>query len=1443
MSDEEEQYCRSVAYSVMIGYHQDLFHYCGKSMRRSDLDPGNSSHNCTSSFIFRIITEFATLDNAIPPSQRIFNETGAAAPTIAPTASTYGTSIQNTIEPINNVGDNCGPIIMYEKVPSRKIGITAPYMSTNVHFSMIMKGSYSTQIYKDGLATANDYVEQRVNSSDGSGNNLTRYRSYDFKPLHVESPLHVECSSKRFPISEQRTFDIALNIPQFGFMDTTNRGYTAKSTIAPFSMKPAIVGQNSFINFVKDEYGTMRAQVNHMRQADNFNYELSMSAISRKFSNEYNRSGHRNSQEGISGEEYRKRLLQAHQIVDELLKSRGLISENEIDYLQNWRQKMNREPKVEERNAVDVSDPVASKNAESLDTSEASQQHSISNASDSGLSMDADSENDLRGSPKLQELNSQNLIITDLLPFKKQETTLVKSIEVNIAKVKKHKNVCLKVIIKWPQHCWLYMDMKIRLEKKEATSEKTTSSNKGLQMVGDQMEGHTSVKSNEKDSFTQNRRLNQDHKMEIPTELSTISNRESTTAKSNNPKTVKKHNISKPKCEAVNVCYCFVNNCCLDKAIIALSIALCATVKQNIAVSGKKFLDRTEKELKSKCNKDNLMHSFFLAKTGKLTCNMKMFPELQNMEKTSKIRVAQKEGHVVESKAKVTEIEKDVVDFNKTEKLSKFPVLIKESPKKLKATEEGANLVSVLHTKKITPNQTRKTFTSKQVTLSKNLCLKSKLSQSEATMTVPLRSHKIKITKRVMVQQMTDNKKYQREELLKTNNPSIMKKKECLELKKTQKTLQNYITVTSKYYQKTPRSITKNESNAMTEFERNEDIDIRRAREHLRRINFSRTGVRLESSASSFVHRINEDPVKLSDKSTTSLGTSSEQSSSVLSIMKKKAKKKISGMKMDKGSNDRPVGGTHTASIEKERCQKERCDGRIVEPNNDILDRELINAYRRTQRIPKPQAKIPAWNVYDERKLEMGTTWNPPKLRHEILSTTVPVPCFIRARTPAADVATTLSTPIPAIAVLHHVSENHLPVMAPRLKKVLSSDSSITIADSLQQHTPSSQFGVTLKRVDRVTVQKSKARGAITQSAPKKPWVPKWRRIQRTEEEDEAETIPVVEMNRDEQEHGDEQEAKQMTKQLSSQVATQKNGKDMTEAEKAMMVAKRRQIEDETAKLQKYEEKRRIERKREEEELKKLKEKKERRKLERKEEERQFQERLKQEEERRKQEEEERKAKMEAEKRKKEDEKRKRQQMLSSRFTNTTPGHMGRNFIIPQKSDKADKFGNIVQAKHEMSMTKEQQEEAKCNYLVSVKHTIEFEKIGPAELREKIRQIHQRICKLEADKYDLEKRHERQEYDLRELNERQRQVARNKALEKGLDPADTNSKHPPKVSIVSKYDRQIDRRNFRERRAIFENKTSYPCFPNVPPPPTVYEKMILSYDKEDEEEDDEEEEE
>ncbi|KAM3726101.1 Troponin [Dirofilaria immitis] len=1302
------------------------------------------------------------------------------------------------------IGQVAGFITMHEKMPSRKIGITTP--------------------------------------------------SYDFKLLHAEN------NSKRCAMSEQTAFDMASNTLQFGF---ANRCCATKNMIASFSMKPVDMGYNSLTSFLNDEHGTVRTQVSYAKQAENSSYESSsVTGVSRKIFNEHSRNGHRDSQEEmISGQEYIKRLLQAHQVVDELLKSRGLIPEDEIGYLRNLRQKMSRETKIEERSAVNVFNLGTFKNTGHLDTVEASQQHCVSNGSNSGLSMDAESENDFRASPKLRKLNLQKFTVTDFLPTKKQETLIVKSVEVNIIMTKEAKDVYLKVIIRKPHYCWLYMDTKIRFEKKEAINKTINFNatrnikkgcNKKQQTIGGQTKleskslAHLPAKLSKKNfvNLFQNKKLNQDYKMEVETALeqvTLISIRESGTF--NESPTNKKHNvfISKSKCETVDVCFCFINEFCWpDKTTISLAIARYTTVrKKSIVISDKRFLEKIEKEQKSNCDKDDSMHVFLLMKTGKLPLQYNsMFPEIQNMEKTSKIIVAAKESEETESRNSVREIKKNFSNL-KIKKRFKFPASIEESAKKLKTPEESTSLLLIPYLKRTTPNETRETFTNNKqqlctVTISKNFCQQPKLSQLQTVMEVPVRLHKTKVTKLVMIKQM-NNKEDQLEELLKVNNSSVPKKKEFFELKKVQKTLQNYTAVTQNYYQQTLRS-TAGKSNEMTEFERNAGIDIRRVREHLRRINFNKTSVvKLES----FVHRINQVPVKLSN--TASLETS-KQDSSILSVVKKKAKKKLSGTKIDKNSKGQSAG-TRTTTPPEKRCH---VNGTTAERNKEILDNELVNEYRRTQHIPKPQAIIPAWNMHDERKQATVNVWNPPKLRHGTLPIASPVPCFIHTRTPApVNVAGTLSTtPLSITAVLRHVNANPLPVITSRPKNVLSGGNNRTILSSLQQQMPSNQFGVMLKRVDRVTLQKSKLRGAITQSAPKKPWIPKWRRIQRTEEEEEAETISAIEMYKNENgSNCDEQEKKQMPIQLSSHIAIQKNETDMTEAEKAMMVARKRQIEEETAKLQEYEEKRRIEREREKEELRKLKEKKERRKFEREEEERQFQERLRQEEERRKQEEEKRKAEMEAERRKKEDEKRKRQQMLSSQFTNVIPGQTWRNFVIPQKSDKADKFGNIVQAKQEMSMTKEQQEEAKHNYLVSVKHTIEFKNVAPAELREKIRQLHQRICKLEADKYDLEKRHERQEYDLRELNERQRQVARNKALKKGLDPADTNSRHPPKVSIVSKYDRQIDRRNFKERRAMFENKNAYPCFPNVPPPPTVYEKVILSDDKGDEEEDDEEEEE
>ncbi|EGT46013.1 CBN-TNT-3 protein [Caenorhabditis brenneri] len=370
-------------------------------------------------------------------------------------------------------------------------------------------------------------------------------------------------------------------------------------------------------------------------------------------------------------------------------------------------------------------------------------------------------------------------------------------------------------------------------------------------------------------------------------------------------------------------------------------------------------------------------------------------------------------------------------------------------------------------------------------------------------------------------------------------------------------------------------------------------------------------------------------------------------------------------------------------------------------------------------------------------------------------------------------------------------------------------------------------FQVDLKRVDF-----EKHRSRLKPRRRIMRWIPRWRH-RGTDEEVEEVDEEEVEADYAPSETGTTRSDRPKTKSFTE------DEEGLTEGERAMAAAKRRHEEEQHAKLQDYEERRRTEREKEEEELKKLKEKQERRKLEREQEEKEMEERRRAADDRRRQEEEERKAKTDQDRRNREEEKNKRNQLSGFQT-----GQGGRNFTIPKKdTHQNDKFGNIVQAKQEMGMTKEQQEDAKRAFLAAIRKEIpSASEIPQSELKAKIKELHQRICRLEAEKYDLEKRHERQEYDMKELNERQRQVTRNSALKKGIDPAEVgNSRYPPKVQIVSKYDRQVDRRNFRERRSVFDKRNAHPCFPGIPPPPALYEKTILAVEEQGVADEDEEE--
>ncbi|VDP36757.1 unnamed protein product [Heligmosomoides polygyrus] len=258
----------------------------------------------------------------------------------------------------------------------------------------------------------------------------------------------------------------------------------------------------------------------------------------------------------------------------------------------------------------------------------------------------------------------------------------------------------------------------------------------------------------------------------------------------------------------------------------------------------------------------------------------------------------------------------------------------------------------------------------------------------------------------------------------------------------------------------------------------------------------------------------------------------------------------------------------------------------------------------------------------------------------------------------------------------------------------------------------------------------------------------------------------------------------------------------------AIQAARKRHEEEEALKMLDYEQRRVAEKQKMEEELRELREKQEKRRLERDEDERMFAELrriLK----------DERKAKLEAEKNRKNEERLRRQQMMAGAFAGHTalPG-AGKNFTV-SKNEQAAQFSNLATPGKKDGLTKEQLEEAKQAFLNSVCRAVDISALMPNDLKERIKTLHSRISKLEADKFDLEKRRERQEYDMKELNERQKQVARNKALQKGLDSVEAiESGHPPKVTVASKFDRQTDRRSYVDRRIMFEK-------PVLPKPPSI----------------------
>merc|ERR550532_1497888 len=128
----------------------------------------------------------------------------------------------------------------------------------------------------------------------------------------------------------------------------------------------------------------------------------------------------------------------------------------------------------------------------------------------------------------------------------------------------------------------------------------------------------------------------------------------------------------------------------------------------------------------------------------------------------------------------------------------------------------------------------------------------------------------------------------------------------------------------------------------------------------------------------------------------------------------------------------------------------------------------------------------------------------------------------------------------------------------------------------------------------------------------------------------------------------------------------------------------------------------------------------------------------------------------------------------------------------------------VIDARREMSKTKEQlEEEKKISLGIRIK-PLNLEEMDTDQLKSKANQLWKTISTLETDKYDYEQRQVMQDYELKELKERQKIQLRNKALKKGLDPEAFTGKHPPKIRMFSKYERRTDTRTYGDRKKLYE---------------------------------------
>jgi len=126
--------------------------------------------------------------------------------------------------------------------------------------------------------------------------------------------------------------------------------------------------------------------------------------------------------------------------------------------------------------------------------------------------------------------------------------------------------------------------------------------------------------------------------------------------------------------------------------------------------------------------------------------------------------------------------------------------------------------------------------------------------------------------------------------------------------------------------------------------------------------------------------------------------------------------------------------------------------------------------------------------------------------------------------------------------------------------------------------------------------------------------------------------------------------------------------------------------------------------------------------------------------------------------------------------------------------------------------SREQQDAEKKAILAQRIVSLNVDGYDASKLSEKAKELHKLIVRLEGEKYDYERRYKGQQVDMMELAERARQAIKVgktglKRMQVASDDVDMVqakfSGAPAKIEMYSKYERQKDKRGYKDRKGLY----------------------------------------